>query len=173
MRISTKLLRVPVVVAAFLLSAGCVGVVESNETTAAKEKKWVAPPPLDPGRAIKYLKAIVDLGPRVSGSEAMKKQWKKVEADFSKLGAQVEFQEFEVRHPNDGSKVVMKNFIARYFPDRTTRVLICAHYDTRPFPDRDPKNPRGYFWVPTMEPAELRSCMSWLMPSGSSNQGWR
>ncbi len=39
----------------------------------------------------------------------------------------------------------MKNFIARYFPDRTTRVLICAHYDTRPFPDRDPKNPRGLF----------------------------
>ncbi len=106
MRIFTKLLRVSAVVAAFLLSAGCVGVVESNETTAAKEKKWVAPPPLDPGTRDQISQG--DRRPRAKGEwfGGDEKAVEKVEADFSKLGAQVEFQEFEVRHPNDGSKVV-------------------------------------------------------------------
>jgi len=39
----------------------------------------------------------------------------------------------------------MENLIVEWHPDRTDRVLLGAHYDTRPFPDRDPADPRGVF----------------------------
>ena len=37
----------------------------------------------------------------------------------------------------------MANLIVHWHPERKERILLCAHYDTRPFPDRDPANPRG------------------------------
>jgi hypothetical protein len=39
----------------------------------------------------------------------------------------------------------MSNVVARWHADRSRRVLFCAHYDTRPFPDRDRQNPQGKF----------------------------
>ena len=35
------------------------------------------------------------------------------------------------------------NLIVEWQPESTERVLLCAHYDTRPLPDRDP-NPQNY-----------------------------
>ncbi|MEQ8836287.1 MAG: M28 family peptidase, partial [Lacipirellulaceae bacterium] len=32
----------------------------------------------------------------------------------------------------------MQNLIVEFHPEATERVLLCAHYDTRPLPDRDP-----------------------------------
>ena len=37
----------------------------------------------------------------------------------------------------------MTNLVVSWHPKRKTRVVLCCHYDTRPFPDRDPGNPRG------------------------------
>ena len=39
----------------------------------------------------------------------------------------------------------MANLIVEWHPERKERILLAAHYDTRPFPDRDPDNPRGVF----------------------------
>jgi hypothetical protein len=39
----------------------------------------------------------------------------------------------------------MANLIVEWHPERRERILLAAHYDTRPFPDRDPRNPRGTF----------------------------
>jgi glutaminyl-peptide cyclotransferase len=103
------------------------------------------PEPYDAVRAEKYLRAICDLGPRPSGSPAMEKQQQFLLDFFTKAGTAVELQSFEARHPETGETVVMKNLIARFAPERPERYLICAHYDTRPFPDRDPVNPRGIF----------------------------
>jgi len=64
---------------------------------------------------------------------------------FTKLGGKVQLQSFPARSPLDGEIIEMKNLIVQYFPERKNRVLICCHYDTRPFPDRDPTNPRGVF----------------------------
>jgi hypothetical protein len=42
----------------------------------------------------------------------------------------------------------MTNIVVQWHPERRSRILLCAHYDTRPLPDRDP-NPaqrqRGVF----------------------------
>jgi Zn-dependent M28 family amino/carboxypeptidase len=38
----------------------------------------------------------------------------------------------------DGTKLASTNIIASYKPELTTRILICAHWDSRPWADNDP-----------------------------------
>lgn len=101
--------------------------------------------PFDGQAALEWVKKVCALGPRVSGSEGMKQQQKMLIAHFEELGGKVELQTFSVRHPLDGSPVPMTNIVVRWHPDRKERILLCAHYDTRPFPDRDPVDPKGVF----------------------------
>lgn len=98
-----------------------------------------------PGRAFAYLAALCELGPRPSGSSQMNKQQQSLKKFFETQGAAVKMQSFEIRHPETGAPVEMSNLIASWHPRRPKRFLFCAHYDTRPFPDRDPENPRGVF----------------------------
>lgn len=103
------------------------------------------PAAYDSDRAFDYLKQLCDLGPRPSGSDAMRRQQQMLQTFFVGRGAEVSFQTFEIRHPNVGSPVSMANLIASWHPERPKRYLLCAHYDTRPYPDRDRKNRRGIF----------------------------
>lgn len=75
----------------------------------------------------------------------MKRQQEYLQRFFAGQGAAVTMQTFEIRHPEDGSPVPMANLIASWHPQRPKRFLLCAHYDTRPYPDSDPHNPRGVF----------------------------
>ena len=101
--------------------------------------------PFDGARAYDYLKQICELGPRPSGSPGMLAQQKMLIEHFQKLGGNVKLQQFRVRHPLDGSEVRMANLMVQWHPERKERILLCAHYDTRPYPDRDVRNPRGTF----------------------------
>lgn len=100
---------------------------------------------IDGDKAFAYLKAICAIGPRVSGTEGMRKQQELLTAHFQKLGAKVERQAFRARHPVTGNEVELANLIVQWHPDRKERILLCTHYDTRPFPDRDALHPRGVF----------------------------
>ncbi len=94
--------------------------------------------PFDGAAAYAYLKQICDIGPRRSGTPGMRKQQLLLLDHFRKLGARVELQRFQTRHPLDGSIVQLANLIVTWHPDRRERVLLCAHYDTRPYPENDP-----------------------------------
>jgi hypothetical protein len=96
-------------------------------------------------RAFGYLKQLCDIGPRPSGSAGMAEQQEMLGQFFRERGADVSFQTFQIRHPEDGSNVALANLIASWHADRPKRFLICAHYDTRPFPDQDRRNPKGLF----------------------------
>src|SRR5262249_23799678 len=101
------------------------------------------PAPFDGKRAMEYLEAISKIGPRISGSDGMRKQQEVLKKHFEEHGARVEFQRFTVRQRSQRDPVEMANLIARWHPDRPRRVLLCAHYDTRPIADREP-NPRRW-----------------------------
>jgi hypothetical protein len=98
-------------------------------------------------RSYQYLQDLCQIGPRFSGSPGMKRQQELLERHFRQLGGNVRRQTFRVRHPLDGSPVEMTNLIVQWHPERTRRILLSAHYDTRPFPDRDPdrQGRRGVF----------------------------
>jgi hypothetical protein len=97
--------------------------------------------PLNAQRAYGYLKEICDIGRRVSGSPGMKRQQELITKHFEAHGAKVVRQEFMATDPRSRQPVPMANLIISWHPESTERVLLSAHYDTRPFPDQDP-NPR-------------------------------
>ena len=111
---------------------------QAGDRRAAKPRLTLEDIPFDGRRAYQVLQDICALGPRRSGSPGMLRQQKMMADHFQALGATVIHQSFQVRHPLDGSPVTMTNLIAQWHPLRRDRILLCAHYDTRPLPDRDP-----------------------------------
>jgi hypothetical protein len=94
--------------------------------------------PLDAPRAFGYLQQMCAIGPRPSGSTGMDKQRAVLKEFFEKAGGKVTFQRFRANNPLGGDAVPMANVIVEWHPERKERILLCAHYDTRPQPDRDP-----------------------------------
>jgi hypothetical protein len=101
--------------------------------------------PFDGRAAYEYLKQICAIGPRPSGSAGMVAQQRLISAHFQRLGAVVSFQEFHSPNPLDGTDVPMANMIIQWHSDRAERILLCTHYDTRPYPDHDRRNPTGVY----------------------------
>jgi hypothetical protein len=91
----------------------------------------------DKDRAMRYLKQICDIGPRISGSEGMAKQQELLTKHFEKHGAKVRLQKFEAQQRSQKKPVPMANLIASWHPERTRRLILCAHYDTRPIADQE------------------------------------
>jgi len=108
-------------------------------------KGWKPPAPLDSARAYRYLQSLCKLGSRTTGTPGMAAQQKLLVEHFEELGGKIVWQNFQHKNPMTGAPVEVKNLIVQWQPELEERVLICSHYDTRPFPDRDPKNPRGEF----------------------------
>jgi len=102
-----------------------------------REPGQAKPLPFDGKRAMKYLRELCAIGPRVSGTEGMKKQQDLLEKHFQKLGAKVEFQKFEGKQPSVNA-VPMANMIVVWNPEAKRRIIFCGHYDTRPIADQEP-----------------------------------
>jgi hypothetical protein len=97
----------------------------------------------DGARAVKYVKQLCDIGPRISGTEGMKKQQELIEAHFKKLGATVTRQEFKARQKSQKNETPFVNLIVSWHPDKERRVILCSHYDTRPIADQE-ANPANW-----------------------------
>lgn len=133
-----------------LVVVGLVALAAWNNGSEAvqrtpQSKMKLADIPFDGQRAYGYLLDLCAIGPRISGTEGMQRQQAYLQAHFEKLGGHVTFQRFAARHPLDGARVELANLIVEWHPERKERILLCAHYDTRPFPDQDPIDPRGIF----------------------------
>lgn len=126
-----------VVVSAAVLGFGWHWISGLETQSTDRDPKKATPAAVDGARAFGYLKQICDIGPRVAGTEANARQRALAAEHFKKLGAQVREQPFTAQHPVSGQTVNMVNLIASWFPDRTERVLLVAHYDTRPRPDEE------------------------------------
>jgi hypothetical protein len=130
------------------VGAGVVAYLErrpSDDPSAAISALKLSDIPFDGAQAYKYLKDLCAIGPRPSGSPGMAAQQKLLIAYFQKCGAQVGLQRFRARHPVNDSWVPMTNIIVRWNPKATQRILLCAHYDTLPYPIMDPNDPQGTF----------------------------
>ena len=109
-----------------------------DEAGAADAAAALRPAPIDGARAYGYLTQLCALGPRPAGSEANARQRRLVADHFRALGGVVREQPFTAHDPVSGAAVTMVNLVGSWSPARTERVVLGAHYDTRPFPDLDP-----------------------------------
>lgn len=103
----------------------------------------VSPAAFDGERAMKYLKEICEIGPRMSGSEGMKTQQAVMKKHFEAEGGKVEFQRFKANQKSVKQPIEMANMIVSFWPERQRRVIFCAHYDTRPLADQE-EDPRKW-----------------------------
>lgn len=99
----------------------------------------------DEDRSFAHLENVCAFGRRFSTSRGMTQQQDYIRQHFESLGVQIFTQPFFVRNPLDGRQVELANMVARFHPHRSKRLLLCCHYDTRPFPDLDRRNPHGVF----------------------------
>ncbi len=93
--------------------------------------------PFDGEQAMKYLREICELGPRVSGTSAHAKMVDMAEKHFVEHGLTVTRQTFQAKQRSKLIEVPMTNLIARWKPEAKLRLLICTHYDTRPMADQE------------------------------------
>lgn len=86
--------------------------------------------------AFAHIVSQCDFGPRVTGSKesALCAEW--IQGKFESYGCSVKRQECEVTIW-DGSKLPAVNIIASTNPESTDRILICSHWDSRPWADND------------------------------------
>lgn len=118
---------------------GCNSAADSNAEPPAQNGGTVTPPPqagpeeFDGERSMEWLRRQVDAGFRVPGTETHAAVRRMLAEG---LGPETQIQEFTGQ--TSGGPLPMANIIATYGPAEGTRVLLCAHWDTRPIADHDP-----------------------------------
>jgi hypothetical protein len=110
---------------------------QSGQFGADRAGKDARPVAFDGKRGMKYLQDICDIGPRMSGSRAMKKQQDLIKKHFEDLGAKVTLQTWDAEQNSIKGKIGMTNIIVSFKPEMKRRVILCSHYDTRPFADQE------------------------------------
>jgi hypothetical protein len=97
----------------------------------------------DAARAMRYLEDICKIGPRMSGTDGMKKQQDLLEAHFQSLADRITWQRFDATQKSVRRPVSMANLVVSWRPELKRRVLICSHYDSRPHADQE-QDPRRW-----------------------------
>ena len=97
-----------------------------------------SPPKFDGKEAFGYLMEQCDLGPRNPGSEGHERCKKYLLDKLRQYTNLVKTQEFVYQDTSQNTKLELTNIIASFYPEKKQRILLCAHWDTRPFADRDP-----------------------------------
>ena len=87
--------------------------------------------------AMAYCQAQCDFGPRTMNSKAHDLCEKWIINKFKGFGLEVETQKADLTGW-DGTKLHSTNIIAHFNPQAERRILICAHWDSRPWADNDP-----------------------------------
>ena len=119
-----------------LVLASCTGQTRSKVSSA--DTIALTPcPRFSADSAMLYINEQCAFGPRVTGSNAASLCGDFLMARFKAFGAEVEEQKATVTIW-DGTKLPARNIIARINPSNPNRILLCAHWDSRPWADNDP-----------------------------------
>jgi len=123
-----------------LFLAACNGKENPKEPVEEVKEKpvhaKVIAPPVNADSAFLFVKQQVDFGPRIPGSKAHAECAAWLETKLRSYIPEVIMQK-GIATTFDNRKYDVKNIIASYNPEQKQRILLCTHWDTRPFADRD------------------------------------
>jgi len=123
---------------------GCAGAASSaqndgNQTTPENNSLQVLSLSFSGTRAFELLKRQVDLGPRVPDSGQHAQCRELIADELAPYCTDISEQVFE--RTVNGRDYTFRNIVAYIHPNAQKLVILAAHYDTRPFADRDiPEN---------------------------------
>ncbi|MFK7757164.1 MAG: M28 family peptidase [Flavobacteriales bacterium] len=99
-------------------------------------KERIDAPAFSADSAYAYIQKQVDFGPRNPNSASARACGDWLESKLASFGAKVSTQE-DIVIAYDGTELEMRNIIAEFHPEKTKRIMLYAHWDTRPFADKD------------------------------------
>jgi hypothetical protein len=108
----------------------------SRKPDAANQAVLVQTPAFSADSAWSFVDRQVGFGPRVPGTPSHTQCARWLADKFRSFGAEVSEQTSTVT-VFDGTSLPMINIIARYQTEKSNRILLMAHWDSRPFADQD------------------------------------
>lgn len=118
----------------FLLFESCGN--ESKPPAVKQVASRVSAPAFNGDSAFSYIQKQVDFGPRVPNSAEHIACGDWLAAELKRHGAEVIEQPGRVR-AYDETVLNMRNIIGQFRPQNPERIMLYAHWDTRPFADKD------------------------------------
>jgi hypothetical protein len=117
-------------------------VVSPNETNEAALEKEIAAG-FNADSAYYFIAKQVGFGPRVPGTASHRKCGDYLVQTLKNMGpTPPEVQEqFSTARTFDNKTIPVRNIISQFYPERARRILLAAHWDTRPFAETDPHKP--------------------------------
>lgn len=138
-----------------ILLAGCGASTGKEKTVRAEKVENVAAvvepavivPIFNADSAYNFIEKQVAFGPRVPSSVPHRKCGDYLVSKFESYGATVVTQDVDLRAYN-GDVLKARNIIAQFQLEKKNRIMLCAHWDTRPWADSDPAKANHYKPLP-------------------------
>ena len=108
-----------------------------EEIEEEEEALSPAGPAFDADSAYAFVQAQCDFGPRSMNSEGHGRCAEWIIKKFKSYGCEVKTQRADL-NGYDGTMLRSTNIMASFNPRATTRIMLCAHWDSRPWADNDP-----------------------------------
>ena len=124
---------VVVLLALLLFTTGCKGTAQSKE----EEEASAFSATFEADSAYAFCAAQCQFGPRTMNSEAHDRCERWITSKFQQYGLTTHLQRATLKG-YDGTPLKACNIIASIRPEQKRRLLICAHWDSRPWADNDP-----------------------------------
>ena len=121
----------------FTVLFACKGQKTVSEQTETIDSSRICAVKFSGDSAYQFVKNQCDFGPRVPNSTAIQKCGDYIAKQFEDYGLEVTNQRTTVTGW-DKKQLACRNIIASYKPEMAGRVIICSHYDSRPWADADP-----------------------------------
>lgn len=118
-------------------ACSCGKNTSNNNQTASTQAYQKVSPELNADSAYHFVDKQVSFGPRVPNTQAHKECGDYLLEQLTKFGANVTEQKADLK-AYDGTILHARNIIGSYNPENPKRILLFAHWDSRPYADRDP-----------------------------------
>jgi len=112
--------------------------IESSTASLQTGRESNLIPEFSGKNAYAYLVKQCDFGPRNPGSAGHKLCRDYLIKTFQQFADKVSTQPFILSYGSPPKQAKCTNIIARFQPEKSNRILLCAHWDTRPWADKDP-----------------------------------
>lgn len=118
------------------ISCGSSAKKENARTEDTQEKEtMVVPPAFSADSAYRYIEEQVTFGPRVPNTSAHRACGDYLAAQLERFGAKV-YNQYADLMAYDGTILKARNIIGVYNAEQKKRVMLCAHWDSRPYADQ-------------------------------------
>lgn len=138
-KITTTMKLLSMILPAIMLMACSSGAADKSAKAAAQAETAETPkwPAFNADSAFAFTARQVDFGPRVPGTPAHRQCRDYLTEKLAGYGADTVMVQEATVTAFDGTRLPMANIMARFNAKAPRRILLAAHYDTRPWADED------------------------------------